>query len=71
MPLTLSPHERHAHGRTRTHARTHARAHAQELTPYTRSHTHTHTHTQLGKITLDKTFEERDALNQNIVRSIQ
>lgn len=26
---------------------------------------------ELGKITLDKTFEERAVLNQNIVRSIQ
>ena len=26
---------------------------------------------ELGKITLDKTFEERDALNRNIVSSIQ
>ena len=26
---------------------------------------------ELGKITLDKTFEERDALNKNIVTSIQ
>lgn len=26
---------------------------------------------ELGKITLDKTFEERAALNQNIVKSIQ
>lgn len=26
---------------------------------------------ELGKITLDKTFEERDALNRNIVTSIQ
>ena len=26
---------------------------------------------ELGKITLDKTFEERDALNKNIVKSIQ
>ena len=26
---------------------------------------------ELGKITLDKTFEERAALNENIVKSIQ
>lgn len=26
---------------------------------------------ELGKITLDKTFEERTALNNNIVKSIQ
>ena len=26
---------------------------------------------ELGKITLDKTFEERDALNHSIVKSIQ
>lgn len=26
---------------------------------------------EIGKILLDKTFEERDALNQNIVQAIQ
>lgn len=46
---------------------------ADSFYPNNATHTPTHTHTtnsELGKITLDKTFEERETLNLAIVASI-